>query len=173
MARSIIRITADRNLAPLVQTAGVGDETSVSLGAILRGLRSGSYSGTVETAIDEAGVQASGTVTCASVLNNDTVTVAGVVLTGKTGTPSGGAEWKAGVSNTADGAALAACINANTTTLKYVTASAASGVVTITALDKSYCGNLITLASSNGTRLAVSAATLANGAPSTFTTYTF
>jgi phage tail sheath gpL-like len=99
---------------------------------------------------------ATGVVTCASVANNDTVTVNGVVFTAKTSGPTGD-QFLVGVSNTADGAALAACINASTTAgaSGVFQASAAAGVVTITSSVAGLIGNSIQVKSSNGTRLAV------------------
>lgn len=109
-------------------------------------------------------VAASATVTCASVASDDTVTIAGTVLTAK-GSPSGSAQWLQGVSNTADAAALAACVNAHATVSKYVTASASGAVVTLTANVKGVIGNLITLTSSSNTTLAVTGSgKLASGA---------
>lgn len=70
--------------------------------------------------------------------------------------------------------ALAAAINASTTAIvnKHVTASAAAAVVTVTAVMPGHAGNAITLASSNGTRLAVSGARLASGTE-TITSYSY
>lgn len=81
-------------------------------------------------------------------------------------------EFDFGGTNAQTATALAAAINASTTDLiEYqVTAEAANGVVTITAQFSGQAGNTVDLASSDGTRLAVSAATLAGG---TETTYTF
>ena len=100
-------------------------------------------------------VAATGTVTFASVANNDTITINGVVFTAKTASPSGD-QFLVGVSNTADAAAAAVAINASTTagTVGYFTVSAASGVLTITAVERGIMGNAISVASSNGTRLA-------------------
>jgi phage tail sheath gpL-like len=130
--------------------------------AITAGTRSAS---SVDVSVSSADpVAASATATCASVANADTITVAGTVLTAKT-SPSGSAEWARGVSNTADAAALAACINAHATVSKYVTASSSAAVVTITANVKGVIGNLITLVSSDGATLAVTGSgKLASGA---------
>jgi phage tail sheath gpL-like len=122
-------------------------------------------------------VAASGTITCtyASIANNDTVTVAGVTLTCVTGTPTG-AQFKKETDAATTATNLAALINANTTTKKYVSASAASGVCTVTAIVKHPIGNLVTLATSNGTGFGLSGANLASGAggsDETATTFAF
>ena len=100
-----------------------------------------------------APVAASATVTCASVAADDTVTLGGVTLTAKA-SPAGEAQWDQSGNDTADGAALAACINAHSTLSKQFSASAAAGVVTITCLVKGVVGNACSLVTSNGTRLA-------------------
>lgn len=114
---------------------------------------------------DDAGVRASGTVTPASVLAADTVTINGVVFTAVASNPAAN-QFLAGT-NPVTGASLAAAINASTSgsIRGYVsaTANATTGVVTITAQMCGYPGNLFPLASSNGTRLAVSGATLTGG----------
>lgn len=122
---------------------------------LLHGLISGALLGAVTSSVSASDpVAASGTVTCASVADADTVTLGKIVLTAKT-SPSGSAQWARGVSNTADAAALAACINAHTTLSTLVSATSAAAVVTITANARGSVGNHIGLASSSGTTLAV------------------
>lgn len=81
-------------------------------------------------------------------------------------------------SNAETATALAAAINASTTALisGQVSASASSAVVTITALHAGVTGNAITLATSDGTDLAVSGARLtggsAGGSADTYTSHT-
>jgi phage tail sheath gpL-like len=112
----------------------------------------------------ESGVAAaSGTVTCASVQALDTVTIAGVVLTAVSGAPAAN-EFDISGTNTQAATSLKAAINANATLAQALSADSAIGVVTITCLENGDVGNLVTLASSDGTRLAVSAARLASGA---------
>lgn len=81
-----------------------------------------------------------------------------------------------GGSDTETGAALAAAINASTTNIvsKHVTATAASGVVTLTAVLPGHAGNIVTTATSDGTRLAItgSLARLAGGTD-TITTHSY
>jgi len=118
--------------------------------------------GSLTARLQVAAVKASGTVTCASVLANDTVTINGVVLTAVNGTPAAN-QFDMSGNATAEAASLVAAINANATLAGLVLASNVAGVVTVEALNGGLSGNAISLASSNGTRLAVSAAALAGG----------
>lgn len=99
----------------------------------------------------------SGVVTLASVANNDTISINGVVFTAKTASPTGD-QFLVGVSDTADAAAAVVAINASATAgiAGVVLASSALGVITLTSQVSGLIGNAISLASSNGTRLAVS-----------------
>jgi len=127
--------------------------------------------GSLSARLQVAAVKASGTVTCASVLAADTVTINGVVLTAVNGTPAAD-QFDMSGDATAEAVSLVAAINANATLAGMVLASNVAGVVTVTALNGGVSGNSITLASSNGTRLAVSAARLASGSDGTATTLT-
>jgi phage tail sheath gpL-like len=121
--------------------------------------------GSIRVGINSAaGVAASGTVTAAGVLAGDTVTVAGQVFTAVNGGSPTNVQFDMSGSNTQTGANIAAALTNHPTVGKYVKATNASGVVTITAVTDGYIGNLITLASSNGTRLAVSGTNLTGGA---------
>jgi len=117
-----------------------------------------------------AAVKASGTVTLASVLANDTVTINGVVLTAVAGA-AGADQFSIDGSDTVDAASFIAGVAANATLSALVVGSQVAGVVTLTALVGGVSGNAITLASSNGTRLAVSAARLASGTVGTSYSY--
>ncbi|HUR93058.1 MAG TPA: hypothetical protein VMY76_00650 [Gemmatimonadales bacterium] len=112
--------------------------------------------------VRDTAVAASGTVTCASVSAADTVTLNGVTFTAVAGA-AGANQFSIDGNDTADGAALASAINASVSAaiVGVVTATAASGVVTITAAQPGKVSNAITLASSNGTRLALGG--LSNG----------
>lgn len=128
-----------------------------------KSINAGLIPATVECFSDDtAQVAASGTATVASLLADDTLTVSGVTLTGKA-SPSGQSEFDSDGSDTVVATAIAACINAHTSLTGIVTATSSGAVVTITASQRGLMGNAITLASSNGTRLAVSAARLAGG----------
>lgn len=129
----------------------------------IKGIKSGAYNASIECATDDTALaRASGTVTVASIQADDTVTINNVTLTGKA-SPSGEAQFDSDGSDTVVATALAACINANSSLTGIVTATSSAGVVTVSAYAKGLMGNAITLASSNGTRLAVSAARLAGG----------
>lgn len=109
-----------------------------------------------------APVQASGTITCASVANNDTIIIGGLTFTAKT-SPSGSVEFTRGVSDTADAADLAAKINAHATLSLVVSAAAASGVVTLTALQPGVVGNFIATRQGVGSTMTCAAAALTGG----------
>jgi phage tail sheath gpL-like len=167
MADTSLLIHVDQT-DPLNRNGREGNELVRAIITHLQGVLSGAKrASTIKVWPDGADpVQASGTVTCASVAAADTVTINGVVLTASS-TPSGEAQFEIDGTDAQDAAALAAIINAHSTLQYVVSASAAaSGVVTITALQPGVIGNAITLASSNGTRAAVSGARLANGAGS-------
>lgn len=118
--------------------------------------------GSLSARLQVAAVKASGTVTCAAVNAADTVTINGVVLTAVNGAPAAD-QFDMSGSATAEATSLVAAINANATLAGLVLASNVAGVVTIEALNGGVSGNAISLASSNNTRLAVSAAALASG----------
>jgi phage tail sheath gpL-like len=90
-------------------------------------------------------VQASGTITFSSFVQDDTITINGTTLTGKD-SPSGASQFKTGTTDTLAAAAAAACINANTTLNKQVVATSSGAVITITALVPGAFGNLGTIA---------------------------
>jgi phage tail sheath gpL-like len=128
------------------------------------GAKGGIYNSQIEMVTSSTAlVRASGTVTVASIQAADTITINGTVLT-SSATPSGQAQFLSTGSDTTVAAAIVTCINANTNLTGIVTAANVAGVVTVSAAVKGLIGNCITLASSNGTRLAVSAARLASGA---------
>jgi phage tail sheath gpL-like len=83
------------------------------------------------------------TVSQAAVTADDTITVLGVTLTAKASGANGTTQFNAITSNAIMATNLAACINANTTLSKYVTATAASEVVTITSNVKGSVGNYL------------------------------
>lgn len=169
MANTFIRLNTAGAMSPQIPLTRDAEAAIQGIRNVIRGMQSGTgsqYAGSISINVDGAAAQATGTVTFASAINNDTITLAGTVLTGVTGTPSTN-QFKVGVSNTADAAAYAAAVNAHTTLSKYVVATSSAAVVTLTAIPYSAVGNLITLASINGTRLAVSGATLSGGVTNT------
>lgn len=111
-------------------------------------------------------VHASGTVTMATVSVDDTVTINGVVFTAKAAEDTSLRQFNQSGTDTACATSLVACIIAAVAagTLTGVVATSASAVVTIRATSPvPGTGNAIPLASSNGTRLAVSAPVLTGG----------
>jgi hypothetical protein len=108
--------------------------------------------------------RSTGTVTAAAVLAADTVTMNGVVFTAVNGSPVGN-QFDMSGSNTACATSLAAAINACATAgvLGVVAAKSSAAVVTVFAVVPGTAGNSLTLASSNGGRLAISGATFSGG----------
>lgn len=102
------------------------------------------------------GVAATAGITLASVLAADTVTINGVVITAVAGAP-GANQFDQSGSDTADATSLAAAINGSASALinQHVTAAAVGAVVTLTSKVKGAIGNAITVATSNGARLAI------------------
>lgn len=111
--------------------------------------------------------RASGTVTCASVVADDTVTVDGRVYTAVANDTAtlGNAQFRIGTTDTECAANLKNAINLGEQgdTTSKVTASSSAAVVTITARAEGTGGNSIALATSDNTRLAKSGTTLSGG----------
>lgn len=137
----------------------------------LSGLSSGAkHSGTVTVDVGVAGLLASSaTVTSATPLAADTITVNGVVFTAVSGTASANQFDISSADDTVIAANIAAAINASITSgiMGVVKATSAAAVVTISSQVAGVIGNTITLATSNGTRLAPSASKLSGGAGGT------
>ena len=122
--------------------------------------------GTVTSNSPVANTFADGTITCASVLAADTVTINGLVYTAVSGTKADNTEFTIDGGDNAVATDLADSItnDSRTGTLGDLTAIAATNVVTATTDVLGAAGNAVTLVSSNGTRLAVSGAgTLTGG----------
>ena len=92
-------------------------------------------------------VQATGTVTFASIADGDTITINGVVLTAKT-SPSGASQFAIGASDTAAATNFAAKINASALAglVAVVSATAVGPVTTVTAVQPGLAANAVTLA---------------------------
>lgn len=118
----------------------------------------GKSSGTLTLVSATSLVAATGTVTCASVLAADTVTVNGLVYTAVAGAKADNTEFSIDTGDNECAADLADSITNDTRsgTLGDVTAVSATNVVTCTSDESGADGNAVTLVSSNGTRLAVS-----------------
>lgn len=158
-------LTAPETAADFTEKArlALNDDPKSRLNAIANYLvAAAGGQGSVTAKVQVDAVKASGTVTLASVLANDTVTIDGVVLTAVSGTPAAN-QFDMSGSDTVDAVSFVAAVAANATLASKVVATSALGVVTLTALTAGTAGNSITLASSNGSRLAVSAARLASG----------
>jgi hypothetical protein len=154
------------------QAAGAPNAAMIAFSNYFQSLASGFENASVDmhhSATDP--VAASGTVTCATVAADDTVTIAGVTLTAKA-SPTGEAQFSQAGTNTQDGDSLAAIINAHSILGKFYTATNLSGVVTVTAKVKGQWGNLPTITSSDGATLAVVTFAGGTGGPmNTCTTY--
>lgn len=133
-----------------------------ALGRFFKAAAGGALTG-VRAIVKRAEVQASGTITLNAFVADDTVTINGVVFTGKA-EPSGANQFEVDADDIVTAANLAAKINASALAkiVGVVSATSALKVVTITAIEPGLAGNVCTLAiSAHGS---VSAANLANGA---------
>ena len=142
-----------------INLAAIRSEDTI-VGAIMS---AGGVLSDIKAGVTIEDLRASGTVTVASPVANDTVTINGRVYTFVAAvTDPLSNQVLIGGSDTATAANLVAKVN-------YVEGSGplfaanALGVVTIKARAEGTGGNALTLASSNGTRLAVSGANLAGG----------
>lgn len=134
---------------------------------VFKGLVSGGLQGSVDvykSSTDPVAATATITITHANVTNNDTTTIANTVITAAT-SGNGTTSWTIGADATADAVALAACVNANTTLNKFLVATSATNVVTLTCVIKGVVGNGLALATSDATAFALVA--FANGAGGT------
>lgn len=114
--------------------------------------------------LQTAGASATGTVTAATAIATNTVTVNGLLYTAVAGAKADNTEFSIDTGDNETAADLADSISNDTRvgTLNDVTAVSASAVVTITSSVPGAASNAITLASSGAT-LAVSGATLSGG----------
>lgn len=132
----------------------------------------GSLDGKCLVHLDTAGgTQASSTltVTQANATNGDTVTVAGVVFTRQSSPstlPERG-EFSALTNDDTAAASLKSAIDVHPALIGLVETTRTNNVVTVKSKIKSPAGNSISLASSDGTFVAVGAAKLASGATGT------
>lgn len=157
LARAINACTDARIARVLTATSSgaVVTLTPIATGAVTNAI-------TIKT----LGVVATGTITCAGVDEDDTVTINGVTLTCKTTVTDATTQWAVGASNAANATNLANLINSTATSALitgHVRAMVRSNVVHLYAKYPGVQGNCITLASSDGTDLAVSGARLTGG----------
>lgn len=135
--------TSTNDQRDLIAETGHSMLAGLKLKDYFKRITSGIRPGVVQTKVNA--VRASGTITFSSLANNDTITVAGLVLTAKTSGATGD-QFNLGADDTAAAANAAAAINANAATDGLVVASSALGVVTVTALVPGELGNLVGLA---------------------------
>lgn len=139
----------------------VSDQPQENLNRIINfvsGVAIGAQSGVIDiqsSSSDPAAASATATLTYASLVNNtDTVVLFGVTLTCVTGTPTS-VQFKKETDATVTAANLAAAINNHATLAKYVAASSALGVVTITLKQKGAVGNFVKDITSAGSGIAL------------------
>ena len=109
---------------------------------------------------------ATGTVTAATVLANDTVTINGLVYTAVAGVKADNTEFSIDGTDTVDAADLADSIQNDTRsgTIGDLSATSAAAVVTVTSDLEGTAGNAVTLVSSGATLAVSGAGTLTGGA---------
>lgn len=141
--------------------AGTAQATGTATAAAVQAADTVTLNGQALTATQH---HARGTATLDTVIATDILEVNGVEFTAVAADPEGN-EFLVGVDDTATAVNLAAAINASTheDIAGVVTATSATTVVTIRAVDAGTGGNAITLETPD-TTITVSAATLANGA---------
>ncbi len=107
--------------------------------------------------LESLGVVATAVITCASVVEDDTVTLNGVVLTAMDTVVDADAEFAVGATNTITATNLAALINSCPTAkvTGCLRATSAAAVVTVFSKLTSYLGNIQTVATSDGATLAI------------------
>jgi len=170
--RQVVNAIGRENISASIQANVDGSQaTGTVTAAAVAGADTVTINGVALTATQR---HATGTVTAASVLAADTFTLNSVVFTAVTGTPVGPQFDRSGT-DTQTAASLVAAINASASAsiAGLMTATNVAGVVTIRAVAAGTAANAYTLVSSNGGRLAVSAATLTNGAAITNNTFDF
>lgn len=132
----------------------------------------------VYVTVEESEVKATGTITLSNTgAANDTLVINGVTFTAVASGATGN-QWNVGGTATLSAAAIAAAFNASATALvnTQITATSALGVVTISAVNRGYAGNAVTIAKGvdAGTVMTVSGARLTGGVPdSSAKTYSF
>lgn len=129
-------------------------EGAIELKKYIKNMSSGIVRGIIDVQTGSAApVAASGTITLASFADDDTLTIGGVTITGKS-SPTTEDHFEIDGNDTADAAALAACINAHSTLSQVLTASSNAAIVTITLKQKGVIGNFFVIAASAHATLA-------------------
>lgn len=132
---------------------------------VVVGLGSGAYNGSLEVIHEDTTSPAKATatvaITHANLTAGDTLTIGSKVITAR----AAGAvadEFNIGADATADAVALAAAINAGTLS-PLITATAATGTVTLTYNQQGAHGNLVALATSDATAYGLSSSRFGTG----------
>jgi phage tail sheath gpL-like len=164
MADYVFKVTIPYSIVPsLLVDSAQPRESCMRIGRLFRRVGGGGAGGTASVVCDtgtSGAVAASGTLTISGGAGAVGGTIGGTLVTvAHTG------------NDTTSATALAAAIMADVTVNKYVSATSALGVVTVTAIQPGTIGNGITLVAS-GTGVTASGAKLANGA-ATRTTFSF
>jgi phage tail sheath gpL-like len=164
MATNLVQIiishdeTSANDQRDLYAETGNRELAATKLVDFMKKVVSGAYPASVRTMIGTA--KASGTITLASFVEDDTVTVGPITFTGKD-TPTLATHFETGGTDATAAASLASAINAHTALDGIVVATSDGAVVTVTAKEPGEEGNAIALAiSAHGS---VSAAFLAGG----------
>lgn len=151
----------------LVKQSASSAQECIVLGNYLYALGAGVKTGSFEVNTGSvAPVKGSGTITItfASLIAADTLTIGGTVLTCVTAAPANQGEFQKLTDAIVTATNLAAVINAHTTISQFARASSIAGVVTVTSKAPGIIGNFISLATSNAAGAAVSGALLTGGA---------
>lgn len=136
---------------------------------LIKGLESGALQGAIfiQTSTDDpVAATATATITYASLADGDTIVIFGVTITCRTGTPIAN-EFKKETDATVSAVNLAAAINANATLSKYMTATSALGVVTLTSNLRGAIGNFLAILAETGNGMVVAQWTGGTGGPAT------
>jgi phage tail sheath gpL-like len=171
---AVVTITSAEPSASLIARLNkTGKHEGVqALSTLLDAIASGAVDGKVEVAMGAvAAASAAIAVTYANVDADDTVTIGGVTLTAKASGANGTTQFNKETDAATTAENLADCINANTTLSSQVTAVAATGTVSLTAIHEGAEGNLIVLSTSDGTAFGLTQ--FSGGSDGTTKTYSF
>lgn len=125
---------------------------------IISGINSGSIIGGASvaySAADPVAAVGTATITYATIVANDTIKIGQTTFTCVASGANGTTQFNKVTDATATASSLVTAINANTTVSKYILASSALGVVTLTAREKGVIGNAIVLQTPIGTGIAL------------------
>lgn len=166
MAVTTIQITHDTEAeatieAELLKDTSAPREAAAALSRFFDAVASGARNASIEMGVDASQAYATGTLTCATVVADNTFAINGVTVTMKASGATG-AQVNIGASNTLTAAAIATFINAYASFSGIVTATSSGAVVTVKAAQRGLLGNAVTLAGTS-TTLEASGARLSGG----------